>query len=232
MDTAARYDAAVHPDFAAYHRARRRAVLPGRIALVAVTIAVLAGVTWGVVTRPVPVSAASASAGEMLAGAPTGVVSGVAPGETTPATGAPPVVPEIAAGEPITPGAPAAPRPQLHETIAVTARGHQAELDACQWVRMDIGAVAPIVGAHTYCEGDVVLELRPGDLVTIQGTDLDGDYQVSGGLDAHAGDDPAAATAGLTADLLLQTCYWDQDALRLVTLRRVDLSLPPTPAAG
>ncbi|MFB2580104.1 hypothetical protein ACEXQD_02555 [Herbiconiux sp. P15] len=216
----------MHPDFAEYHRARRRAVLPGRIALVLVAVAVVAGATWGIATRPVPTSAASAS-GVSLAGAPAaGSAAGATAGESPVPVPPPSPAPEVTTETVVEP------RPQLHESIAVTARGHQAELDECQWVRMDIGAVAPIVGAHTYCEGEVVLELEDGDLVSIRGTELDGDYQVTGSRDAHAGDDPAAATAGLTADLLLQTCYWDQNGLRLVELRRVDLSLPPTPAAG
>ncbi len=119
---------------------------------------------------------------------------------------------------------------QQHVNIDVDTRGFQDELDRCLWVRMDVGASAPIVGAHNFCEGDVVLGLTVGDLVSIGGTDLDGDYQVTGDRTAHAGDDAATATSGLTADLLLQTCYWDDSGLRLVALRRVDLSLPPTPA--
>jgi hypothetical protein len=122
-------------------------------------------------------------------------------------------------------GTPAA--TQQHFSIAVATRGYQAELDQCQWVRMDVGAVAPIVGAHNFCHGDMVLAMQPGDLVAITGTDLDGDYQVTGSRDAHAGDNAATATSGLTADLILQTCYWGDNGLRLVTLRQVDLSLPP-----
>ncbi|HEY2642171.1 MAG TPA: hypothetical protein VGI56_00320 [Galbitalea sp.] len=32
--------------------------------------------------------------------------------------------------------------------IVVTATGYQHEIDECQWVRMDLDAQAPIVGAH------------------------------------------------------------------------------------
>ncbi|CAD5990697.1 hypothetical protein [Agreia sp. COWG] len=123
--------------------------------------------------------------------------------------------------------APVAPTPLY--TIAVTARGYQKELDACQWVRMDLGAAAPIVGAHNFCHGDVVLAMAVGDVVTVTGTSLDGDYQVTGSRDARAGDDAAKATAGLTGDLIFQTCYWESArGLRLVTAVKVDLSLPPT----
>lgn len=213
----------MHPDFAAYHRARRRAVLPGRIALVLVAALLVGAAVWGISTRPAPVAANAAStSSEVLAGAPTD-------GTVAPEPSAAPAVPTEESGAPAP--APGEPRAPLSVAIGVTARGHQAELDLCQWVRMDIGAIAPIVGAHNYCRGDVVLDLLPGDLVALSGTDLDGDYQVTGSRDAKAGDDPAAATAGLAADLLLQTCYWGDTGLRLVTLRRVDLSLPPTPAA-
>ena len=130
----------------------------------------------------------------------------------------PPVPPEATT--------PVAPTPLY--SIAVTARGHQAELDACQWVRMDVGAVAPIVGAHNFCHGDEVLAMAVGDVVTVTGTDLDGDYQVTGSRDARAGDNAAVATAGLTGDILFQTCYWESArGLRLVTAVKVDLSLPP-----
>jgi hypothetical protein len=221
----------VHPDFAAYHRARRRAVLPGRIALVLVAALLVGAAGWGIVSRPVPVSAAAASASGDSIGVLAGAPAGGAPAGTVPEPPAAdlpaPPVGEAAPGPAAASGEPRAP---LSVAIGVTARGHQAELDLCQWVRMDIGAVAPIVGAHNYCRGDVVLDLLPGDLVALTGTELDGDYQVTGSRDAQAGDDPAAATAGLAADLLLQTCYWGDAGLRLVTLRRVDLSLPPTPA--
>jgi hypothetical protein len=102
--------------------------------------------------------------------------------------------------------------------IDVTARGHQAEVDRCLWVRMDLGAVAPVVGAHNFCGGDVILALEPGDLVRLTGEGLDGLYEVTGSRDAYAGDNAAAATAGLTATVLLQTCYFDGDAMRLVSL--------------
>jgi hypothetical protein len=219
----------VHPDFAAYHRARRRAVLPGRIALVLVGALLVAAATWGIVTRPLPVSAAAASASGDSFGVLAGAPAGGAPAGAVPE---PPAadLPVAPVGEVAPVPAPGEPRAPLSVAIDVTARGHQAELDLCQWVRMDIGAVAPIVGAHNYCRGDVVLDLLPGDLVALTGTELDGDYQVVGSRDAQAGDDPATATAGLAADLLLQTCYWGDAGLRLVTLRRVDLSLPPTPA--
>jgi hypothetical protein len=116
--------------------------------------------------------------------------------------------------------------------IGIDTRGYQAEVDRCLWVRMDIGAVAPIVGAHNVCGGDVVLALQPGDHVTLAGQDLDGDYLVTGSRNAHAGDGAAQATAGLTATVILQTCYWDtRDGVRLVTLVPAPTATPSsTPA--
>lgn len=93
-------------------------------------------------------------------------------------------------------------------SITIDTTGHQAEVDACLWVRMDLGAVAPIVGAHNYCGGDVVLGMVIGDVVELHGTSLDGAYEVVESRDAWAGQSAAAATDGMAADVILQTCYW------------------------
>lgn len=106
--------------------------------------------------------------------------------------------------------------------IAIGAVGYQAELDQCIWVRMDLAATAPIVGAHNYCGGGDVLEMALGDSVTLMGTGLDGVYLVTDSRDARAGDNAAQATAGLSAAVILQTCYWRNDGSeRLVALTRV-----------
>ena len=107
-------------------------------------------------------------------------------------------------------------------SIAIAATGYQAELDACQWVRMDLG-VAPIVGAHTSCGGAIVLEMIDLDAVQLAGQGLDGAYVVTGSRDARAGDTAAAATDGLAADVILQTCYPGADGrVRLVALTRLE----------
>lgn len=112
--------------------------------------------------------------------------------------------------------------------ITVDTRGYQQELDQCLWVRMDLGAVAPIVGAHNYCGGDIVLDLQPGDRVYLVGQGLDGAYRVDASRDGYPGQPADEATAGLTASVILQTCYWtsgDVRLLALVPLRAEDLSI-------
>ncbi len=91
--------------------------------------------------------------------------------------------------------------------IAITATGYQAELDACQWVRMDLLDTAPFVGAHTSCGGRIILTMKPGDSVTLVGQGLDGTFRVADARDAHAGDLATAAVEGMTASVILQTCY-------------------------
>ena len=54
-----------------------------------------------------------------------------------------------------------------------------------------------------------MLEMAEGDTVTLTGTDLDGRYRVTAEREAHAGDNAAAATAGIVADVILQTCHWN-----------------------
>ncbi|WP_460818269.1 hypothetical protein [Microbacterium petrolearium] len=118
------------------------------------------------------------------------------------------------------------PDPSLAETgpleIRIDAAGHQAEIDQWLWVRMDFSAVdAPVVGAHNYCGGGVVLDLRTGDAVTLSGFELDGEYVVTGDRAVPTGENAAVATEGLVADVILQTCFWGDDTTRLVTLARV-----------
>lgn len=111
-------------------------------------------------------------------------------------------------------------------TIEVATEGYQAELDQCLWVRMDLDAVAPIVGAHNNCGGAVVLDMAEGDTVILSGVSLDGTYTVQSSRDAHAGDSAAAATSGWSADVILQTCYWYSGGLeRLLALKRVTTAL-------
>jgi hypothetical protein len=109
-------------------------------------------------------------------------------------------------------------------SIGITAFGWQNELDACQWVLMDMVAEVPlpIVAAHNYCGGGVVLEMQPGDTVTLGGYGYDGTYVVTGSRDASAGGSAAEAVSGMDGDVVLQTCYWeDNGTLRLVSIRRV-----------
>lgn len=226
--------------FRSFHRARIRTALRVRVPLVIVAGAVLAAGVWGAVAATPPARVDAATQSQRAVDAPAAAVPEVqlAGGVFDPA-GSQAVVeagPDVAAAPvastavvpavPLQAATPVAPTPLY--SIAVTARGHQAELDACQWVRMDVGAIAPIVGAHNFCHGDEVLAMAVGDIVTVTGTDLDGDYQVTGSRDARAGDNAAVATEGLSGDIIFQTCYWeDAKGLRLVTAVKVDLSLPP-----
>ena len=239
--------------FRSFHRARVRAALRVRVPLAILASLVLVAGVWGVAVAspkgPSPAASAAHLEGTAAVSAPTdGVLAGgegsasvvsagvAAPAESSGAAAqaaSPPPAGEPAgqpiASTPVVPGSAAAPvAPAPLYSIMVTARGHQAELDSCQWVRMDVSAIAPIVGAHNFCHGDIVLAMAVGEIVTVTGTDLDGDYQITGSRDAHAGDNAAQATAGLTGDIIFQTCYWDSTkGLRLVTAVKVDLSLPP-----
>lgn len=121
------------------------------------------------------------------------------------------------------PSVPGLPRPLPRTNAApllikIDTTGYQAEIDQCLWVKMDLNAVAPIVAAHDYCGGAVVLELQPGDRVDLTGEGLDGAYVMSGERQARPGDDAPMATKGMAATVLLQTCYPDGERVRLVSL--------------
>lgn len=108
--------------------------------------------------------------------------------------------------------------------IGITAVGLQAEVDACQWVRMDFTADVPlpIVAAHNFCGGGIVLEMNAGQTVSLTGEGLDGTYVVVSSKDAWADQDATDAISGLSGDVILQTCYWEDDGhLILVALQRV-----------
>lgn len=103
--------------------------------------------------------------------------------------------------------------------IGVGAIGYQEELDACFWTRMDFDGVVPIVGAHNFCGGDIVLDMMPGQIVHLSGAAVDGSYIVTGDRQVFPGDDAIQATAGIIGPVILQTCYWDvAQGMRLVTL--------------
>jgi hypothetical protein len=72
---------------------------------------------------------------------------------------------------------------------------------------MDLGAPVPT--------------LRPGQVVELSGRGPDGRYVVTGGRDAHSGDDAYTATEGMDASVILQTCYPGSGGrVRLVALER------------
>ena len=137
-----------------------------------------------------------------------------------------PVAAPAAVAETVAPSASATPSPIATTgsgprdwSITIDTVGYQKEIDQCLWVRMDLGLSAPLVGAHNYCGGSVVLEMAIGDTVTLAGTGLDGLYRVSAERLAWAGDSAVAATAGLDAVVILQTCFWvDDGSERLLAL--------------
>lgn len=114
--------------------------------------------------------------------------------------------------------------PSTAWSIDITAFGWQDELDACQWVYMDMVAevTIPIVAAHNSCGGGIVLDMSAGDTVTLAGEGLDGTYVVTTDKLAWAGQEAVDAIAGLSADVILQTCYWANDGSeRLIALTRI-----------
>lgn len=209
--------------FAAVHRAARR-----RAAAVAATLVIAVGglvaVAWAVpsVAAPAPAAVEAVPAAVPVAPLETATVEQQPAPEPAPAEVASPgTIPQGAADAAPPAAAPApvpAPAGPATYDLRVDASGYQTELDRCLWVRMDVGAVSPIVGAHNTCGGDVILAMNPGDRVTLAGEGVDGVYVVGESRDAHKGDDAATATAGMSATVILQTCYWEGTGVRLVPL--------------
>lgn len=197
--------------FVAFHRARRT-VVAGKV--VAITLPLIAVVVelcaLGVA------GTADAAPPDKLASITSSLpgVHPTAPPSSTPV--ATPTPTPVATPAPSSASVPAVPAKPAITLITITATGYQAQLDECQWVRMDLDAVGPIVGAHTQCGGAVVLTLRAGQLVQLRGQGLDGLYVVTDSRDAHAGDDAQTATAGMQATVVLQTCFPGGDGRELL----------------
>ncbi len=188
--------------------AASRAVLPLAAAIVALVLAGSLLPTPAVQARTLTAAPATRDVS----------VAAALPTLALPAAAAPAAVVEPAIAE-------AAPAPVASSwNIGISAFGWQAELDACQWVLLDMVASVPlpIVAAHNYCGGGIVLEMEPGDTVTLSGYGYDGTYVVTGYRDAWTGADAASAVSGMDGEVVLQTCYWNDDGTeRLVSLRRL-----------
>jgi len=190
-------------------RSASRALLP--IAAAALALAI----SWTVVTAPVEADEAQSPIDPSRASAPRDVVAAALPIDISLPTLALPSEAPVAEVAPV-----AVPSWQ----VGITSFGWQAELDACQWVLMDLvdSVPLPIVAAHNYCGGGIVLEMQYGDTVTLSGYGLDGVYVVTGDRQASTGMDAATAISGMGGDVILQTCYWENDGSeRLVSLQRV-----------
>ena len=195
---------------------KRRLVHASRLALVLSAAVVALAVTWSVIPAPVVEARTLAETPTLLR------ASSFLDLPTLALPVAPAVVAPAAVEEPVVEPDPAPVAASWG--IGIGAFGWQAELDACQWVLLDMVASVPlpIVAAHNYCGGGIVLEMQPGDTVTLSGYGYDGTYVVTGSRDAWTGTDAASAVGGMDGDVVLQTCYWDDDGTeRLVSLRRI-----------
>jgi len=215
--------------FRAYHRAGARVVARRALTAAALAAVVLAPIGWasgaGGATNPALVTELALAEAQRLAVQPVAVEP---PPDPEPPTGdgavvvprdaptAAPAAPESAQEPPS--GRPADP---VAAEIAIDTVGYQEELDRCLWVKMSLTPIAPIVAAHNYCGGDVVLGLGRGDRVRLSGLELDGVYVVTGDREVRTGELVSVATEGLVADVILQTCFWRTGTTRLVTVERV-----------
>lgn len=206
--------------FSVYHRVNSWVTFAKRSAIAGASVAILLGLVGLVNAAPPAATTAIGVSASLPLPAPASVASA-----TTSSIENVDLISPLNGSVDAAPPTPEPIDPDLAITgsweITIDTRGYQAEIDKCLWVRMDLGAAAPIVGAHNYCGGGVVLRMAVGDTVTLRGAALDGTYTVTGERDANAGDLAADATAGITADVILQTCYWTNDGSeRLVSLVR------------
>lgn len=103
----------------------------------------------------------------------------------------------------------------------VVNRGEQDAVDACAGGVTYMPSVAkyvhkPYYPIHNYCGGTPILSLDEGDLVLIDGVE----YQVVDSLDVKRGDN-ATVIMDIDGDALLQTCYPNSSAMRVVGIEAV-----------
>ena len=211
-----------HDPFSEYHRARWHTSF-SRIVAIAVSIAVSVGLVSLIEPAAAPQQSDASESFALAADSravPVEVVTLPSPPATGATAGEAPPAPSTLPALPVLPTTATLPSTgPASWSVSIDTRGHQAEIDQCLWVRMDVGGHAPIVGAHNYCGGGVVLDMALGDVVTLAGTELDGAYVVSDARDARAGDAAAAAIDGVEGQVILQTCYWGGNGrVRLVGL--------------
>lgn len=105
--------------------------------------------------------------------------------------------------------------------------GGQAEVDACpgDWVRMiNYRLDAPVYAAHNGCaelvgRGDVILPLKPGDLVdVVDQRGRERSYEVVEMRDTPQHGQSTATIEDMDGELILQTCYWDDLTMKFVGL--------------
>lgn len=204
------------PHFSYFGALKRRNA--ARVLLPLAAAALALAISWTVITAPAAAVESQAPVDPARDSAAHDVVPAALPTDISLPTLALPVE------APAAPAVEIAPVAVPSWQIGITSFGWQAELDACQWVLMDMVASVPlpIVAAHNYCGGGIVLEMQYGDTVTLSGYGLDGVYAVTGDRQASTGTDAATAISGMGGDVILQTCYWDNDGSeRLVSLQRV-----------
>ncbi len=205
--------------FRAYHRRRTLVTLLTRTAVVTGFSLVVAILLQVAAAAPEPGFISGSEAEAQIPGAPVNASLARLPQPSSTSTEPPQAPPPL----PLTSEEGAPLTLERSWSIDIDTVGYQAELDACLWVRMHLGAAAPIVGAHNHCGGGIVLEMGAGDSVTLHGASLDGVYEVTDARDAFAGDFAADATEGMAADVILQTCYWQGNGRALlIGLQRSD----------
>lgn len=122
--------------------------------------------------------------------------------------------------------------PQKEPVIAdavLGASGGVTELERCDgtFTRMvAYGATQPPVwAAHNDCDGDVILPWETGRDVTLTVDGTPATYRVVDTRDTRKKGANTGDLAGIGGDLVLQTCYYDEDRMKFI-------GLTPIPAAG
>lgn len=133
---------------------------------------------------------------------------------------APVTVEEVVLEAPVEEVAPVvseAPSAAVYE-VYVGTYGHQAEIDACMGpVLSDYGTYGISIGQHNDCGGAYVLDIQPGDTIILSGV-INGTYVAGWSQDVLQNGTDASVLGG---GLWLQTCYWDNATMRLVSLEQV-----------
>ncbi|MHA3724183.1 hypothetical protein ACXR2T_09925 [Leucobacter sp. HY1910] len=117
--------------------------------------------------------------------------------------------------------------------VVLGGDGGQAEVDACpgSWTRMiaynqNTGFEVPVYSAHNGCwgtdgRGDVILPLGIGDKINIVDNTGERLYRVIEMIDRPQRTSTTDDINTLTGPIILQTCYWDDQTMKFVSVEPV-----------
>lgn len=107
--------------------------------------------------------------------------------------------------------------------IVLGGKGGGKEVDACSgsFIEMEAyrpGLDIPWYSAHNNCKGQDILPLQVGNEFIVEGQ---GKYVVTDFKEKHKEGTFVSDLAGIQGDIILQTCYWNSNLMKIIAAKPV-----------